>query len=175
MFCRTRVVTIWIWGGRACYWGTGPGHQSCQFCFKYNQCLFFFNTILLTVVANNSMKYFLKPFETLSQRTYFWKKSLFGCAVSSPKQVRVRFFPNRTDLSLHRAINSKILMTHSMTKPTKWPVPSLTRIFAVHMKKPWVLSYPLSTQRRLIRLSGCTGWSWVFAGCTSFCCAAAHL
>ena len=27
--------------------------------------------------------------------------------------------------------------------------PSLIRVFAVHMKKPWVLSYPLSAQRRL--------------------------
>ena len=27
------------------------------------------------------------------------------------------------------------------------------------MKNPWVLSYPLSTQRRLIRLGGCPGWS----------------
>ena len=27
--------------------------------------------------------------------------------------------------------------------------PSLTRVFAVCLKKPWVLSYPLSTQRRL--------------------------
>ena len=27
--------------------------------------------------------------------------------------------------------------------------PSLTRVFAVHMKKAWVLSYPLSAQRRL--------------------------
>ena len=29
----------------------------------------------------------------------------------------------------------------------------------VRMKKPWVLSYPLSAQRRLIRLSRCPGWS----------------
>ena len=27
--------------------------------------------------------------------------------------------------------------------------PSMIRVFAVRMKKPWVLSYPLSTQRRL--------------------------
>ena len=30
--------------------------------------------------------------------------------------------------------------------------PSLIRVFAVRMKKPWVLSYPVSAQRRLIRL-----------------------
>ena len=53
-----------------------------------------------------------------------------------------------------------------MTKPTNWPVhPAKTRIilgirpvFAVRMKKPWVLSYPLSAHPRLIRL-GCPGWS----------------
>ena len=50
-----------------------------------------------------------------------------------------------------------------MTKPTKWHVrpadsdqaghpPSLIRVFAVGMKKAWVLSYPLSAQLRLIRL-----------------------
>ena len=37
--------------------------------------------------------------------------------------------------------------------------PSLIRVFAVHMKNHWVLSYPLSAQRRLIRLGGCPGWS----------------
>ena len=32
-------------------------------------------------------------------------------------------------------------------------------VFAVRMKKAWVLSYPLSAQWRLIRLGGCPGWS----------------
>ena len=50
-------------------------------------------------------------------------------------------------------------MSHDMTKPTKWVCPAKTQIslgirpvwsvFAVRMKKAWVLSYPLSTQRRL--------------------------
>ena len=30
-----------------------------------------------------------------------------------------------------------------------WAWPSLIRVFVVHVKKPWVLSYPLSAQRRL--------------------------
>ena len=47
--------------------------------------------------------------------------------------------------------------------------PSLIRVFAVCMKKPWVLSYPLSTQRRLIRLGGCPGWSESSLGAHSFC------
>ena len=33
--------------------------------------------------------------------------------------------------------------------------PSLIRVFAVRMKKAWLLSYPLSAQRRLIRLGRC--------------------
>ena len=68
-------------------------------------------------------------------------------------------------------------MSRLVTKPTKWHVPptktlirlggsdqpghlpSLIRVFAVHMKKAWVLGYPLSAQQRLIRLGGCPGWS----------------
>ena len=37
------------------------------------------------------------------------------------------------------------------------------------MKKPWVSGYPLSVQRWLPRLI------WVFARCTSFCYAGAHM
>ena len=61
-----------------------------------------------------------------------------------------------------------------MTKPTKWlcalqRLPSLIRIFAVPMKKAWVLSYPMSTQRRLIRLGECPGWSESSLGTYSLC------
>ena len=38
-------------------------------------------------------------------------------------------------------------------------LPSLIRVVAVRLKKSRSLSYPLSTQRRLIRLGGCPGWS----------------
>ena len=53
-------------------------------------------------------------------------------------------------------------MSRLVTKPTKWLyaqwrlrsawadwAPSLIRVFTVHMKKAWVLSYPLSAQRWL--------------------------
>ena len=66
-------------------------------------------------------------------------------------------------------------MSHDMTKPTKWlcaqpgHLPSLIRVFAVHMKKAWVLSYLLSWQWRLIRLGGCPGWSESSLGTHSFC------
>ena len=61
-------------------------------------------------------------------------------------------------------------ISQPMTKPTKWHGhPAKTQIslgihpvqlvFSVGMKKAWVLSYPLSTQQRLIRLGRCPGWS----------------
>ena len=42
-------------------------------------------------------------------------------------------------------------------------------VIAVHMKKAWVLSCPLNTQRRLIRLGGCPGWSESSLGAQSLC------
>ena len=51
-------------------------------------------------------------------------------------------------------------------------------VFTVCMKKVWVLSYPLSAQRRLIRLGGCPGWSESSLGtqsCCWFCHEVAHL
>ena len=47
--------------------------------------------------------------------------------------------------------------------------PSLIRLFAFRMKKHWAFSYPLSTQRRLIRLGGCLGWFESSLGAGSFC------
>ena len=40
-------------------------------------------------------------------------------------------------------------MSHNMTKPTKWHVPSPIGVFTVRMKKALVLSCPLNAQRRL--------------------------
>ena len=64
-----------------------------------------------------------------------------------------------------------------MTKPTKWHVrPAKTQIslgicpvwsvFAVRMKKAWMLSYPMSTQWRLWSDWADARLIWVFAGCT---------
>ena len=48
-------------------------------------------------------------------------------------------------------------------------LPSLIRVFAVRMKKAWVLSYPLSAQRRLIRLGGYPCWSEFSLGAQPLC------
>ena len=46
--------------------------------------------------------------------------------------------------------------------------PRLIRVYVVRMKKVCVLSYPLSAQRRLIRLGGCPSWSQSWLGAQSF-------
>ena len=47
--------------------------------------------------------------------------------------------------------------------------PSQFRVFTVRKKKAWVLSYPLSAQRRLIRQGGYRGWSESSLGAQPFC------
>ena len=59
----------------------------------------------------------------------------------------------------------KMACAHSKDSDQPGHPPTLIRVFTVRMKKACVLSYPLSRQRRLIRLGRCPGWS-VFAGCT---------
>ena len=54
-------------------------------------------------------------------------------------------------------------MSRDITESTKST--QSDQSLCVRMKKPWVLSYPLSAQQRLIRLGRWPGWS-VFAGCT---------
>ena len=42
-------------------------------------------------------------------------------------------------------------------------------VFVVRMKKAWILSYPLSAVKTLIRLGRCPGWSESSLGAHSFC------
>ena len=73
----------------------------------------------------------------------------------------------------HDKTNKMALVPSEASAP-----PSLIRVFAVHLKKAWVLSYPLSAQRRLwsdwadaqtlIRLGGWPGWSESSLGAHSF-------
>ena len=41
------------------------------------------------------------------------------------------------------------MCTQRRLRSQPWHLPSLIRVFTVHMKKAWVLSYPLSAQQRL--------------------------
>ena len=54
---------------------------------------------------------------------------------------------------------NKLACAPSEDSDQPWHSPSLIRLFAVCIKKPWALSYPLSAQRRLIRLGRCLGCS----------------
>ena len=72
------------------------------------------------------------------------------------------------------------IMSQSMTKPTKWPLRQaktqirlgicpVWSVFAVRMRKPWILSFPWSAQQRLIRLCGNAGWSESLLSAHHFC------
>ena len=94
-----------------------------------------------------------------------WAQSHFvGFVMSQLKYWKLTFFVevflliSRWSFCFHINITD---MSRDMTKPTKWVysdqpghLPSLFRGFVVRMKKAWVLSYPLSAQRRLC---GCPG------------------
>ena len=54
---------------------------------------------------------------------------------------------------------NKMTCAPSKDQPGHSPSPSLIRVFAVRMRKPWVLSFPLNAHWRLIILRGCAGWS----------------
>ena len=78
-------------------------------------------------------------------------------------------------IKLQRDKTNKMTCVPSEDSDQPGHPPCLIRVIAVHMKKPWLLSYPLSTLPRL--WSDCvdaqTAWMqgliWVFIGRTSFC------
>ena len=94
-----------------------------------------------------------------------------------------------TCIRQHSQCLLKLHVSCLVTKATKWHVrpaktqislgfhPARSRDFAVRMKKAKALSYPLTAQRRLIRLGGCPGWSESSLGTQPhcwFCHEAAH-
>ena len=74
-------------------------------------------------------------------------------SLNPPRHVRTH------NENIHTCINQQNECAPSADSDQPGHSPSLIRVFAVRMKKAWVLSYPLSAQRRLIRLVGCPGWS----------------
>ena len=98
-------------------------------------------------------------------------------------------FPRISFQSQNREIKNTRNMSRDITKPTKWVCTqwrlrsawvSTQSDQSLHclMKKAWVLSYPLSAQRKLVRLGGCPGWSESLLGAHSSCCfcrVAAHI
>ena len=106
--------------------------------------------------------------------TKWWPPFYYNIHVKS-NDIHVCFwFLQRSILILNISLQEKKVtnkMSCNMTKPTKWYVhpPSLIRVFAVRMKKAWGLSYQLSAQQRLIRLSGCPCWFVSSLGAQSFC------
>ena len=79
----------------------------------------------------------------------------------------------------HYDKTNKMTCTPSEDSDQPGHTPSLIRVFAVRMKKDWVLSYPLSAQRRVR-----SDWAdaqadlslhWVHMSFCWFCCAAAQI
>ena len=90
---------------------------------------------------------------------------IWYCIVSSFSQT---FFISSTNLQFLQIWDKESTVSEPAHKMACAPredsdqpghPPSLIRVFAVRMKKPWALSYPLSTQQRLIRLGKCPVWS----------------
>ena len=71
--------------------------------------------------------------------------------ISSLKLLLQSFTSSNTDIIIWAAIwqNQQSDCVPSEDSDQPGHPPSLIRVFAVRMKKPWVLSYPLSAQRRL--------------------------
>ena len=107
-----------------------------------------------------------------------WKTALYMymhvsyCTKWKTENHNLQMFTPMTKIYiLYRVFKDK--MSRLMTKTMKWHVRPASaqsdQSLAVHMKKAWVLSYPLSAQRRLIRLGGCPGRSESLLGARSFC------
>ena len=106
-----------------------------------------------------------------------WKKSVKIYSSWSPETKRLRTdghskrFGGYDILPRHFFVAGYNKMTCAPSEDSGQPVPmpSLIRVFAVRMKKPWVLSYLLSAQRRL-----CSDWAdkliWHAMFCVLPCC-----
>ena len=113
--------------------------------------------LMHAALTNNVDKYILVSRRKKFKTETFWHFICnFKCFVARP-------------FSLAQFVHQKHMSRHT-AKPTKSPVrPAKIKIslvirpvcsvFGVRMKKFWVFSYPLSAQRRLIRLRGCVGWT----------------
>ena len=87
--------------------------------------------------------------------------SLKVTSVVMKQKLRFLQFPEK--IEPHHDKTKKVACAPSEDSDQPGHPPSLIRVFAVRVKKAWVLSYPLSAQRRLWSV-----WSsrlfWVFAG-----------
>ena len=102
-----------------------------------------------------------------------------SCYSDSQQIHNFQILTTKTDEPQHDKTNKMAVCTAKTQISLGIYLPSVIRVYAVCMKKAWVLSYPLSAQRRLrsdwagaqadhSEDSGQTGWMprliWVFAG-----------
>ena len=114
------------------------------------------------------------------QSTYLLKVNCVAvCSAKTQISLGIRPVWSESSLSAWRKLGSlATFWVHSEDSDQPGHPPRLIRVFAVRMKKAWILTYPMNAQRRLIRLGRCRGWSESSLGAQSscwFCCEAAHI
>ena len=115
---------------------------SCRgsYCFAFSYC-FVYPTDTSSDKPSHAMYLVWKLFSKFTMKTSF---SAYGIRLFEPAHDKT----------------NKVTCSSSKDLDQPWHPSSLIRVFAVCMKKAWVLSYPFSLQRRLIRLCHCAGWSY---------------
>ena len=92
--------------------------------------------------------------ESVTNNPLTWVKG--ACSLQEVKMLKI---PGSVSTCCKQCLIVFSHLSRDMTKPTKWLcaqrrlrsawAPSLVRVFAVRLKKAWVLSCPLSAQQRL--------------------------
>ena len=116
--------------------------------------------------STGSLKLFVGHRYSMLSQWLFWQLGTFNIYKKDNNMFHLQYtvfvlIQNDWYSIYHLILSARKEMSSSMTKPTKWHMrlaktqislgirPSPIRVLAVRMKKAWVLSYPLSTQRRL--------------------------
>ena len=135
--------------------------------YVYNRYLYYILMIQATVVQRRPHVY------PSSFMTVWYSKILKRSSTDSGKFTdRSKMMRNNHGIWITTWQNQQNVCAPSEDSNQPGHPPSLIRVFAVRMKKAWVLSYPLGAQRTaktLTRLGGCPGWSESSLGAHTFC------
>ena len=105
---------------------------------------------------------------------YFWFMILSVSGKLPLLKFRCRYIENKQNLDSYLSFKpphdktNKVACAPSEDSDQPGHPPSLIRVFAVRMKKAWVLPIEC-TATTVIRVGGCQGWSESSLGAQSFC------
>ena len=77
------------------------------------------------------------------------EENIDRCITAGPFHIPIWWISEKFEILTTARQNQQNGCAPSEDSDQPGHLPSLIRVFAVHMKKPWALNYPLSTQRRL--------------------------